>query len=146
MKPDVHESEIATSLAAFHTWWRRIADRGGFSSAALSTLDTLDRLGPQRISDLAARERISQPGMTGLVTRLADEGLVERVQDAADGRVTRATLTETGRARIAALRTERHDQLAGLVDRLGAADQRALAAAAPALDRLASLSLEGATA
>ena len=139
----VNDDETATSLAAFHTWWRRIADRGGFSSAALSTLDTLDRLGPQRISDLAARERISQPGMTGLITRLADDGLVQRVQDPADGRVTRASLTDPGRARIDGLRAERQDQLAGLVERLGAADQRALAAAAPALARLTALSLVG---
>ena len=59
-------SETATSLSGFYTWWRRVADRGGFSSTALSLLDTLDRLGPQRISDLAARERLSQPGVTGL--------------------------------------------------------------------------------
>jgi DNA-binding MarR family transcriptional regulator len=136
----VNDSEIATALAAFHTWWRRVADRGGFSTTALSTLDTLDRTGPQRISDLAARERITQPGMTGLVTRLADEGLVERVQDTADGRVIRAAITEVGRVRLAALRAERREQLADLVGLLGTADRHALAAAVPALDRLAALS------
>lgn len=143
MNGEVSAPETATALAGFFTWWRRVADRGGFSSTALSLLDTLDRLGPQRISDLAARERLSQPGVTGLVTRLADEGLVERVQDPADGRVTRASITEAGRARIAGLRAERYDQLAALVGQLGAADQRALAAAAPALSRLVSLSLQG---
>ncbi|MHA3701333.1 MarR family winged helix-turn-helix transcriptional regulator [Jatrophihabitans sp. YIM 134969] len=137
------DSDIATSLAGFSTWWRRVADRGGFSTTALSTLDTLDRLGPQRISDLASRERITQPGMTGLVTRLADEGMVERVQDAADGRVTRASITAAGRARLAALREERREQLAHLVAQLGTADQRALAAAAPALERLAAVALQG---
>lgn len=135
-------STTATSLTAFSTWWRRVGPRGGFSSTALSTLDTLDRLGPQRISDLAAHERLSQPGATGLVTRLADEGLVERVQDDTDGRVTRASLTATGHARLATLRAERRDQLAGFVDRLAPADQQALAAAAPALARLAALTAE----
>jgi DNA-binding MarR family transcriptional regulator len=139
----VDDSEIATALTGFYTWWRRVADRGGFSTTALSTLDTLDRSGPQRISDLAARERITQPGMTGLVTRLADEGLVERVQDVADGRVIRASITVAGRARIAALRAERREQLQELVGQLGTADQRVLAAAVPALDRLAALSQQG---
>lgn len=133
-------SETAIALAGFSTWWRRVAARGGYSSAALSTLDTLDRLGPHRISDLAARERLSQPGMTGLVTRLADDGLVERVQDADDGRVTRARITETGRRHLAVLRTERYEQLSQLLGQLGPADQRLLAAAVPALARLAALS------
>lgn len=139
----MNPTDTAAALAGFATWWRRIAGRGGFSSTALSTLDTLDRLGPGRISDLAARERLSQPGMTGLVTRLADEGLVERVQDAHDGRVTRVTLTGAGHARLAALRAERAGQLVALVEQLGVADQRALAAAAPALARLATLATEG---
>lgn len=131
--------ETAVALTAFTTWWRRIAERGGYSTAALSTLDTLDRAGPHRISDLAARERMSQPGMTGLITRLGDDGLVERLQDPDDGRVIRAAITDAGRARLAVLRERRREQLSAELERLGPPDREALAAAVPALVRLMEL-------
>lgn len=132
-------SESAAALAAFFTWWRRVAVPGGFSSSARSMLDALDRLGPQRISDLASHERLSQPGTTQLVTRLADDGLVERFDDPDDGRVTRVRLTEVGAARIAELRAQRVEQLTALIGELAGADQAALQAAVPALARLTEL-------
>ena len=43
-------------------------------------------------------------GFCGLVTRLCDDGLVERLPDPVDGRVTRAAITGAGHAHIDALR------------------------------------------
>jgi DNA-binding MarR family transcriptional regulator len=52
------------------------------------------------MSDLAARSLISRSGMTRRVARLADEGLVRRVNDAADARGVVVALTDDGVARL----------------------------------------------
>ena len=63
------------------TWVRRVTPPAEWSSTALSSLDRLVRRGPLRITDLSAVERISQPGMTGLVARMETAGLVIRRPD-----------------------------------------------------------------
>lgn len=53
-----------------------------------------------RMSQLADRVMLSPSGLTRLVDRLVDEGLVCRVQVAGDGRGYYAELTEVGYARL----------------------------------------------
>jgi DNA-binding MarR family transcriptional regulator len=53
-----------------------------------------------RMSELADRVMLSPSGLTRLVDRLVDEGLVCRVQVAGDGRGFYAELTEAGFARL----------------------------------------------
>ena len=48
------------------------------SLTSVSTLATLERTGPRRITDLAAIEGVTQPAMTVLVRVLEQSGLVER--------------------------------------------------------------------
>jgi DNA-binding MarR family transcriptional regulator len=56
------------------------------SLTTLSTLSTLDRTGPRRVTDLALVQGVAQPSMTTLVSNLQRSGLVERRGDPADGR------------------------------------------------------------
>ncbi|MBX6358009.1 MAG: MarR family transcriptional regulator, partial [Micromonosporaceae bacterium] len=49
---------------------RRLSPPSGLSLAAAATLATLERSGPQRLTELAAREGVTQPAMTQLVSRL----------------------------------------------------------------------------
>ncbi|UZJ26770.1 MarR family transcriptional regulator [Rhodococcus antarcticus] len=98
----------------------------------------LDVLGPQRLSDLATRERISQPGMTGLVTRLATAGLVERTSDPDDGRVALVRVTDAGRRALTEFRDTRSAELRRRLEHLDPQDRRALELAVPALERLMS--------
>lgn len=65
------------------------------------TLGTLHRQGPTRVSRLAELERCSQPSMTGLVTRCADAGLVERTDDPDDARAVLVRLTPAGERALA---------------------------------------------
>ena len=51
-----------------------------------------------RMSDLAARARLSKQTMTTMVRLLEREGLARRVPDPADGRATRVYLTRRSRA------------------------------------------------
>jgi len=118
-------------------WVRRSTPRGEWNLVAASTLDTLDRSGPQRISDLVSREAITQPAMTSVVARLAGAGLVERRPDPTDGRATLVSITGAGREHLAQRHALRARQVADRVERLGDADRAALLAATAALTRLA---------
>jgi DNA-binding MarR family transcriptional regulator len=75
---------------------RHVPAPDGLSLTAAATLGSLRRRGPQRITELAAAQRITQPSMTQLLRRLEDAGLVARVPDPNDGRVVLAELTAAG--------------------------------------------------
>jgi DNA-binding MarR family transcriptional regulator len=130
--------DLATTLERTMRWVRRAVRPSELNAAALSTLDSLARSGPMRITDLVARERISQPGMTGLVGRLEAAGLVERGPDESDGRATLVTLTDAGREFLRTFHSERAAAVAEHLRELPAEQQRALLAAADALEALAS--------
>lgn len=116
---------------------RRLPRDMSLTSAA--TLATLDRTGPRRITDLAAIEGVTQPAMTTLVRVMEESGLVERRGDTSDKRVTLVFLTEAGASYVRARRQAGVDAFAGLIDRLTDDEVEALAAALPALLRLAAL-------
>ncbi|MFD0634523.1 MarR family winged helix-turn-helix transcriptional regulator [Catenulispora yoronensis] len=109
------------------------------SITSSATLATLDRTGPRRITDLAATEGVTQPAMTVLVRVMEESGLVERRGDPSDKRVTLVWLTEAGAAYVKARREAGVQGFAGLIEQLTADEIEALAAALPALRRLAEL-------
>jgi DNA-binding MarR family transcriptional regulator len=109
----------------------------GLSLTAGGTLATLERSGPCRLTALAVSEGVTQPAMTQLIGRLADAGLAERRADPADGRVVHVQITAQGRELVASRREARATRLSGLLATLSPADQRALAAALPAMRALA---------
>jgi DNA-binding MarR family transcriptional regulator len=112
----------------------RLSPRNGLSLVAASTLATLDRYGPLRLTDLAEAAAVTQPSMTGLVNRLVAQGLVERTPD--DRRSVNVAVTDAGRALLAQRRQRRAETLASLIDALDPDDRDALAAAVPAITRL----------
>ena len=110
----------------------------GLSLTAAATLATLDRSGPSRLTELAAREGVTQPAMTQLIARLAEQGLIARGADPDDGRVVRVELTTAGRELLAARRAFRAERVAGLLATLSPAEREALMAALPAMNTLAA--------
>ncbi len=106
---------------------------------ALSSLDRLIRQGPQRVTDLVAAERISQPGMTGLIGRMEEAGLVTRGPDPRDGRATLVTATEAGVDYLRRLHRERAGAIESRLQRLPAAHRQALTQAFAAIDALCDL-------
>ncbi len=91
---------------------------------------------PRRITELAAEEGVSQPGITLLVNRLEERGWVERAADPSDGRAVLVSLTATGGEALGALRAEYramlHEEMATLDD----AEVDTLASAVRILDQL----------
>jgi DNA-binding MarR family transcriptional regulator len=77
-------------------------------------------VGPCRITELAAREGVTQPAITLLVNRLAARGLVRRECEPADRRVVLVSLTGRGRDVWNRLRAEYralvHEEMAALDD------------------------------
>lgn len=112
---------------------RGVAVNRDLSLTAAAALASLDRLGAQRITTLAATEGVSQPSMTQLVQRLEQRGLVTRTSDPSDGRVALVSLTEQGRAALAARRERNARTITELLDGLPADDVRALAEALAAV-------------
>ena len=108
----------------------------GLSITALATLARLADAGPCRVTDLAARESVTQPSMTALVGRLEVRGLVTRGPDPDDRRAVRVSITEAGRAQVLEVRAARTALLEERIAALDADDRDALAAALPTLSRL----------
>ena len=88
------------------------------SLTAASTLATVERTGPRRITDLAVTEGVTQPSMTALVTVLATAGLAERRADPRDQRVVLVALTAAGADYLRSRRRAGTEALARLIDKL----------------------------
>jgi DNA-binding MarR family transcriptional regulator len=117
---------------------RQMGEVGELSLSAAATLSMLRSAGPCRVSDLAAQEGITQPSMTGLVTRLERQGYVERRHDPSDGRIVLVAITEAGLDILRRRQAARVAFLSSLIGELTPADQRAIADAAGALRHLTS--------
>jgi DNA-binding MarR family transcriptional regulator len=137
-QPEALAAEVAAGLERLIRLFRWISPPSGLSLTSAATLATLERGGPCRLTALAAQEGVTQPAMTQLVARLQDAGLVDRVPDAADGRVVYVRITAEGRAMLAGRRAVRAERVAALLARLSPDEQAALAAALPAIDALAN--------
>jgi DNA-binding MarR family transcriptional regulator len=136
------DDALATGLAAglerLISLFRRLSPASGLSLTTTSTLVTLERSGPCRLTSLAASQGVTQPAMTQLIDRLQDAGLAGRAADPGDGRVVQIHITDDGRALLARRRAVRAERLAGLLAQLSRDEQAALAAALPAMETLAS--------
>ncbi len=114
---------------------RREAQSLGVTGGQVSLLIQIKRNPGITASELAERERMSAPGMSGHIARLETAGLIERTR-ATDRRRIGLTATAEGDAILASVKRRRTawlaDHLKGLTD-----DERdAISAALPALEKL----------
>jgi DNA-binding MarR family transcriptional regulator len=137
-------SALATGIERMTRWLQRQTPRP-MSSSALAALDRLATEGPLRVSDLASREGMTQPGVTILVNRLANSGHAERIADPTDGRAALVRITPDGRGVLAERYETRARILRDRLAQLSDEDQRLLAAALPAIERLAGIPDSGTT-
>jgi DNA-binding MarR family transcriptional regulator len=139
MALDALAAALATDLERILGLFRSLSPASGLSMTAAATLASIERLGPQRLTVLAAREGVTQPAMTQLISRLEESGLVRREASQEDGRVVLVVITDEGRAVLARRRSVRTARLAGIIAQLSPEHHAALAGALPALDALASV-------
>jgi DNA-binding MarR family transcriptional regulator len=143
MGEDAHASgDIRDAIGEALYGLLTLAVRNGprqISLTAASTLSTLDRTGPRRLTDLAVIEGVTQPSMSVLVTGLEQAGLAMRRPDPADKRVVLVDLTPAGADYMRARRRAGARAFTDLIDKLPDDEAAALAAAVPALNRLREL-------
>ena len=99
---------------------RKEDDASGISAPRLSALSVVVFGGPLTLGQLATAEQVKPPTMTRIVTGLERDGLVRRMGDARDKRLTKIHATPKGQKVLAAGRARRVELLASAVDRLGA--------------------------
>ena len=136
---------LVTLIEDLVAFVRRLPTEPQVGSTTASTLRLLQVEGPQRISAIAERLGISQPGATQLVDRLVEDGTAVRRGDPSDGRAALVHITPVGRALLQQRHENRAVILDRLVSRLGATDRRHIDAALPALARLIALDREAET-
>ena len=138
--PDAADpQEIARLRVAIGRLHRRMVQRtsGNLTFSQTSALVAVEKVGPIRLGELAARERVAAPSMTRTVSGLVETGLLHRAGDPQDGRSFLLSITDLGRVFLAGLRTERNAALAEGVSHLSQDEYAALRAALPVLEHLA---------
>ncbi len=116
---------------------RKVDDETGLTAPRLSVLSVLVFAGPKTLGQLAKAEQVRPPTMTRLVAALEEDGLVKRVTDASDGRVTNISATKKGEALMWLGRSRRVESLAARLNKLSGKDLRELDHAAAIIERVA---------
>lgn len=125
-KPDARAEALADQLhsSAIHLLrqLRKEDDASGLSAPRLSALSVVVFGGPLTLGQLAAAEQVRPPTMTRIVTGLEKDGLVQRIGDARDRRLTRIQATVKGQTVLAAGRARRVEKLSAAVRSLGGSE------------------------
>ena len=133
-------AELAATLRV--AVWRAARRMRHESGAELSptlhgALGSVEAHGPITAGQLAAHERVRKPTMTRTIRELVDRGLIERLPDPLDGRVTWLQVTPAGISLLRAARRRTDAYLAQRLQKLSAEDRETLERAADVLERLA---------
>ncbi|TPG35078.1 MarR family winged helix-turn-helix transcriptional regulator [Mycolicibacterium hodleri] len=117
----------------------RNAPEGGadLTLAQLSILLTLLDLGPIRMTELAAHERVRTPTTTVAIRRLEKLGLVKRSRDPSDLRAVLVDVTPRGLVQHREALATRRAALAALLTKLSDEERDTLAKALAPMTRLA---------
>lgn len=111
---------------------------GGLNLAEGSCLAVIDRHGPLSLSDVASRENLSAPTVTKIVSRLEGQGLIERLADPTDRRVSMVAVSTSGAALLELVRGSRTAYLHRKLSELSDENLTRLLAALPVLEALAT--------
>ena len=107
------------------------------SKTNMFVLMLLGQHGPMPMNRLAGLLDVSFPSLSGIVDRMEENGLVERIRDDSDRRIVLVQSTAKGGACIAELQEVRRDVLRRVLRAMDVADQRTCLAAFSAMRRAA---------
>ena len=114
---------MAAVVEEFNGFCIRLPSIQRLSFTTLSVLHTLARRSPLRLGELTATEQVTQSAITQVVTRLENDGLVERRPDPRDGRAVLVHITPAGAEVVAARHANRVARLAPILKRMAALRQ-----------------------
>lgn len=135
----VGQRPLANQIVSAASRFARVTTQASkipISAVSMRALGYIERDGPQRISQMANYESISQPAMTSAVNKLADDGLVVRQPDPADARAQLVELTDTGRDTLDEYRHQVVQVLQPKLESLSAADYATIERAVELLETL----------
>ena len=112
---------------------RAAAARDGVTPTRLSAMGLLERHGPMRPGDLAARLNITAASMSRLTEALEEGGWLQRAPDPDDKRACLLSLSGHGQAALESLRRRNAEELAASLNDLTESDRKAVARALPVL-------------
>jgi DNA-binding MarR family transcriptional regulator len=134
--PVVDVTRLRVAIARLSRRLRK-HELAGLTPTQLAALATVEQAGPLRLGDLAAAERIAPSTLTRLVSVLEEHGYVQRCAVPGDARAWTLVVTSRGHQVLDRIRQENTILLADSLLTLSAEQVQALAAALPALERLA---------
>jgi len=117
-------SEIENGLAQQRHKWAAQCQAHGLSMTHFHILAILEAEGPTPMSRLADQLGVAFSNLTGIVSRMEERGIVERVHDAEDRRVVLAQLTPVGREVVHKVEATRLEHMRQLVGALTADEQQ----------------------
>lgn len=107
------------------------------TATQLAVLGSVKMLGAATPSQIASRERVTQPSVTRTLNHLLDRGLVTKQADPDDGRQVVIAVSEKGRTMLAHERQRRDAWLEERLAELSPQDRAAVIAVIPVLFELA---------
>ena len=116
--------------------------QGHVSMSQMHVLWLLQHHGEMPMSKLADLLDVSLSNATGIIDRMAEHGLVERVRVPDDRRVVRVRPTEVGRQAISETETSKRDRMRAVIRRLPATERPIVLAALRSLRRALSAEVE----
>ena len=114
----------------------RQRDEGEMPPTDVAILTSIAWAGEPTLSSLAIAEHVARPTVTKSINKLEADGLIERVTDAEDGRVTRVRLSPAGRRRVAIYRKRVNAWLEEMLEDLPSRDRAGLEEAVLLLEHL----------
>lgn len=135
-------ARLRIAVARLSKRLKSTAAAGSLTTTEVDVLQTIARVGPIRLSNLADEVGLNPTMLSRVVAKLEERDLLRRLTDETDGRVCRVEVTAAGRDLRDRVRNERTDVLSHELDALSAAERAALLAALPALERLAERLLQ----
>lgn len=136
------EMELAARLRlAVTRLHRRLRQQsvGGLTPSQAAALAATERLGAPTLGELAVAEAVQPPSMTRIVAALETQGLVGRVVDPEDRRVTRVEVSPAGRVVLDQNRSLKDVFLAEQLHRLTPDEREALGELTRLVEKLAAV-------
>jgi DNA-binding MarR family transcriptional regulator len=116
---------------------RPTAAAGSLTTTEVDVLIAAEKQGPIRMSDLASFAGLNPTMLSRLIPKLEEAGLIRRLDDEVDRRVSRVIATDKGSRLLERIRSERNDALSRRLRDLDVSERDALALALPVLEDLA---------
>ncbi|TMB52412.1 MAG: MarR family transcriptional regulator [Chloroflexi bacterium] len=119
-------AEIENGLAHQRHKWAAQCQAHGLSMTHFHVLAVLEADGPTPMSRLADQLGVAFSNLTGIIGRMEERGIVERVHDDDDRRVVLAQLTPFGRGVVQKVEATRLEHMRQLVGALTPDEQHAV--------------------